>query len=467
MAARSSFSLDTADREGPLQVPPELEKHSGSGSQEGITLSPAVPGPTVQSALGKGPALYVLLAWLLCPEFKVSGVWVFRFGDGGVGQVYQLKFWVEGPLWQKQGFVWYSLLEASPPGSQMEYKQAESLSTVSSVAPHDSASRSGSGLPLDNQLALLLTSSPSVQDMFSRMIASQLHICLSNMNLLPACSLPQGESLIKDRPSLPKTVAPSRVQQALPAKGSWEVSLEMEPTSVRPASASQSATPSNTPSSRFEVKGSLLSDSSDLSSSRWCGSKWGGQPASPSTTHRWRSDRLWFTNRMRCISYHSVKGRRGTEKLIPMPLSFVHQAHEGRASDTRPALCIVPPPPRQFSRREGEVSSPVGERKAESGFSLHLSLDTAAQCANTRKREARVSSSFLAYVTWVEDSFSCHLPSCFVTQGWFSASFIVPTPSSFSRASSLYVPWAMSSREGERGRIGFVGGRCLFSRLFP
>ena len=50
MAARS-FSLDTADREGPLQVPPELEKHSGSGFQEGVTLlassPPAVPGPTV------------------------------------------------------------------------------------------------------------------------------------------------------------------------------------------------------------------------------------------------------------------------------------------------------------------------------------------------------------------------------------------------------------------------------------
>ena len=74
----------------------------------------------------------------------------------------------------------------------MSNEQAKSLSAVSSVAPFDSTSQSGSGLP--NQLVLFLTISLSMQDMFSKMIASQLHACLSNLNLLPACSLPQAES---------------------------------------------------------------------------------------------------------------------------------------------------------------------------------------------------------------------------------------------------------------------------------
>ena len=85
---------------------------------------------------------------------------------------------------------------------------------------------------------------------------------------LLACSLPQAESLVYDRPSLPKTAATSRVQQALPADGSWEVSLGIEPTSIHPALAAQSAAPSNTPLSRHEVEGSPLSDSLGLLPSR-------------------------------------------------------------------------------------------------------------------------------------------------------------------------------------------------------
>ena len=100
------------------------------------------------------------------------------------------------------------------------------------------------------------------------MIASQLYACLSNLNLLPACSLSQAESLVNDRPSLPKTTATSRVQQVFPAEGSREASLGIKPTSVRPARATQSAAPSNTPLSRHEMKGSPLSDSSGLPSSR-------------------------------------------------------------------------------------------------------------------------------------------------------------------------------------------------------
>ena len=84
---------------------------------------------------------------------------------------------------------------------------------------------------------------------------------------LLACSLPQGESLVNDRTSLPKTRTTSRVQQALPAEGSQEVSLGIEPTSFRPAHAAQLAAPSNTLSSRHEVEGSPLSDSLGLSSS--------------------------------------------------------------------------------------------------------------------------------------------------------------------------------------------------------
>ena len=122
---------------------------------------------------------------------------------------------------------------------------------------------------------------------------------------------------------------------------------------------------------------------------------------------------MWFTNGTRCEPCHSVKGRRGTEELMPMPLSLVHQTHEGRASDTRPAPCVISPSLSRFSRREGEAPSSAGERKAGSSFSPHLSRDTAARCADTRKREARINSLFLAYVTWTEDGFSYHLPSCF------------------------------------------------------
>ena len=100
------------------------------------------------------------------------------------------------------------------------------------------------------------------------MIASQLHACLSNLNLLPVCSLPQAESLVNDRPSLPKTAATSRVQQALPAEGSREASLGIEPTNVHPAHATQLAALSNTPPSRHEVEGSPLSDSSGVPSSQ-------------------------------------------------------------------------------------------------------------------------------------------------------------------------------------------------------
>ena len=88
------------------------------------------------------------------------------------------------------------------------------------------------------------------------------------MYFLLACSLPQAESLVNDRPSISKTAATIRVQQALPAEESQEVSLGIKLTSVRSARAAQSAAQSNTPSSRHEVEGSPLSDSLGLPSSR-------------------------------------------------------------------------------------------------------------------------------------------------------------------------------------------------------
>ena len=276
---------------------PELKNHSGSGSQEGTTLSvaspPAVHGPTVTAP--------TIAEKRICAISGSNRVLAKATRDSHTGYITCHGYCAQSSRCQEcvswdsavvEGASEYQLelsrraryakgkgsCDASPVGTPSvdskkesskglgrSNEQADSLSTVSSFTPFDPASQSGSGLP--NQLASLLTSSLSVQDMFPKMIASQLHACLFNLNLLPACLLPQTESLVNDRPSLPKTAVTSRVQQALPAEGSREASLGIEPTSVRLARATQSAARSNTPL-RHEVERNPLSDSSGLPSSR-------------------------------------------------------------------------------------------------------------------------------------------------------------------------------------------------------
>ena len=173
MAARS-FSLDTADQEGSLQVSSELKNHSGSGSQEGNTLPaaspPAVPRPTVTAPTIAGK--------MTCAVSGCNRVLAKATRDPHTvcitccGYCAQSSRCQECVSWDSvvvEGAREYQLelsrrrarsakgngsCVASPVGAPsvdskksskglgQSNEQAESLSTVSSVAPFDSASQS-------------------------------------------------------------------------------------------------------------------------------------------------------------------------------------------------------------------------------------------------------------------------------------------------------------------------------------
>ena len=232
---------------------------------------------------------------------------------------------------------------------------------------------------------------------------------------LPACSLLQAESLVNDRPSLLKTAATSRVQQALPAEGPRKAGLGIEPTSVRLARATQSAAPSNTPPSRHEVEGSPLSDSSGLASSQ--DSDVVLSEVERVLAHLRPKDEIRpfvvLPTGRDAFPTTRLKGEEVQKSLCPCPSpSSTKRMRAELVTQGQPRASFHHQ--RGFSQWEGEAPSSVGKRKTGSGFSPHLPCDTATRCADTRKREARISSSFLAYVTWTEDGFSYPLPSCFL-----------------------------------------------------
>ena len=87
-------------------------------------------------------------------------------------------------------------------------------------------------LPLEGQLASLLTHGSLLQSLLLEMISSQVTACLNNLASLPASSLSQAECLASSRPNSPKFTVPSRVQKALPAERIWGGSLGHEPSRV-------------------------------------------------------------------------------------------------------------------------------------------------------------------------------------------------------------------------------------------
>ena len=69
--------------------------------------------------------------------------------------------------------------------------------------------------------------------MLSEMISPQLTACLNNLVSLPASSLSQAECLASSRPTSPKSMVPSKVQKALPARRIRGGSLVHEPSRVQ------------------------------------------------------------------------------------------------------------------------------------------------------------------------------------------------------------------------------------------
>ena len=104
------------------------------------------------------------------------------------------------------------------------------------------------------------------------------------------------------------------------------------------------------------------------------------------------------TNGTRCVPYHSVKGRRGTEELMPMSLSLVHQAHEGRASDTKPACAsfhhhrAASHDGREKRRRQRER----GRREAVSPPTFHAKRPCAAPTPGSEKHGLARCSSLMS-----------------------------------------------------------------------
>ncbi|MPC38060.1 hypothetical protein E2C01_031561 [Portunus trituberculatus] len=117
--------------------------------------------------------------------------------------------------------------------------QVDSLSSVGSVIPQDLASQVGQVLPLEGQLATVFVHGSPLQSMLSDMIAPQVNSYLNNLAKLPASLLSQAECLASSRPTSPKPAAPSRVQEALLAKGAWGGSLGHTPSSVCPGPTQQ------------------------------------------------------------------------------------------------------------------------------------------------------------------------------------------------------------------------------------
>ena len=105
----------------------------------------------------------------------------------------------------------------------------DSISLVDSVTLQDSASQAGHALPLEGQIASFVAHGSLLQSMHSEMISSQVTECLNNFASLPASSLSLAEHLASFRPTSLKSTVPSRVQKALPAKGTWGGSLGHEP----------------------------------------------------------------------------------------------------------------------------------------------------------------------------------------------------------------------------------------------